>query len=201
MGGSCFIFVLALTAVSASTATAEAKGWRGIVPLHLLTGLVATDSPRTQAEQAAQQQTPRPIRDYDDGGGLSFEEDKPRIDRFAEEMKRNGSAEAYIIAYGGLVSYKNEAAIRLRCIQNYLVTTHKIPLSRLKLIDGGYRVEVSVQLFLVKPEDTKPTAFGFLNREAVGMNKAPKHRCGKATRARSDRKRFSSRLQTQEIFP
>jgi hypothetical protein len=71
----------------------------------------------------------------DDGSGLSFEEDKPRIDQFAEGMKKNKSAKAYIIAYGGLVSYKNEAAIRLRCIRNYLVNAHDISPSRLKLID------------------------------------------------------------------
>src|SRR5215467_3834202 len=70
------------------------------------------------------QQTDRPIRDFDDRGGLTFDEDKPRIDRFAEEMKRNQSNVAYIIAYAGLVSYKNEAAIRLRCIRNHLVTAH-----------------------------------------------------------------------------
>jgi hypothetical protein len=110
----------------------------------------------------------------------TFEEDKPRIDRFAEEMKNNNSAEGYIIAYGGLVSYKNEARIRLRCIRDYLVIAHGITRSRLKLIDGGYRPEVSVRLFLVKSNDPKPMAFPIVNREAVRMRKAPEYPCGKA---------------------
>lgn len=133
-------------------------------------------------ERLANQTTQKPIVDRDDGGGLSFEEDKPRLDQFADEMKRDNSAEAYIIAYGGLVSYKNEARIRLRCIRDYLITAHKISRSRLKLIDGGYRPEISVQLFLVKPEDPKPTAFPIVNREAVRTQKAPKNPCGKAVR-------------------
>lgn len=43
----------------------------------------------------------RPIMDPDDGSGRSFEQDKPRIDRFANEMKVNSSADAYIIAFAG----------------------------------------------------------------------------------------------------
>jgi hypothetical protein len=121
----------------------------------------------------------RPIMDPDDGSGRSFEQDKPRLDRFAKEMKVNSSADAYIIAFAGLVSYKNEARIRLNCIRKYLITTHGISRSRLKLIDGGYRVEKSVKLFLVNPGDPKPTPFPTMKREGVGIRKAPKHPCGK----------------------
>lgn len=121
----------------------------------------------------------RPIMDPDDGSGRSFEQDKPRLDRFAEEMKVNRSADAYIIAFAGLVSYKNEAKIRLNCIRKYLKTTHGISPSRLKLIDGGYRVEKSVKLFLVNPGEPKPPKFPTVNREAVRITKAPKYPCGK----------------------
>jgi hypothetical protein len=121
------------------------------------------------------------IMDPDDGSGRTFEQDKPRLDRFAEEMKmkENGSADAYIIAFAGLVSYKNEARIRLNCIRKYLVTSHGISSSRLKLIDGGYRVEKSVKLFLVKPGEPKPPTFPTLNRAAVRTTRAPKFPCGK----------------------
>ncbi|HEU4508432.1 MAG TPA: hypothetical protein VFR78_09365 [Pyrinomonadaceae bacterium] len=120
----------------------------------------------------------KPIMDPDDGSGTSFEQDKPRLDRFAKAIKLNSSADAYIIAYGGLVSYKNEARIRLRCIRKYLTTTHRISASRLKLIDGGYRVEKAVQLFLVEPGESVPTAFPIVNREAVRITRAPKKKCG-----------------------
>ena len=122
----------------------------------------------------------RPLVHEDEGSGLSFEEDKPRIAAFAEDMKKNKSAKAYIIAYGGLVSYKNEAAIRLRCIRNYLIAAHHISPSRLKLIDGGYRVEVSVRLYLLNPDDPKPTPYSSMKREAVRIMKTPKDQCGKA---------------------
>lgn len=121
----------------------------------------------------------RPIMDPDDGSGRSFEQDKPRIDRFANEMKVNSSADAYIIAFAGLMSYKNEVKIRLNCIRKYLISTHGISDSRLKLIDGGYRSEKSVKLFLVNPGDPKPTPFPTMKREAVRLTRAPKYPCGK----------------------
>ena len=121
----------------------------------------------------------RPIMDPDDRAGRSFEQDKPRLDRFAKEMKVSSSADAYIIAFAGLVSYKNEARIRLNCIRNYLIKTHGISRSRLKLIDGGYRVEKSVKLFLINPGEPKPPAFPSMNRRAVRVTKPPKYPCGK----------------------
>jgi len=121
----------------------------------------------------------RPILDPDDGVGRTFKQDKPRLDRFAKEMKENSSADAYIIAFAGLVSYKNEARIRLNCIRKYMITTHGISRSRLKLIDGGYRVETSVKLFLVNPGDPKPPLFPSMNREGVKITKPPKYPCGK----------------------
>lgn len=145
-----------------------------------LTGSLGAGFGRTKPLEHLIRQSPqRPIIDPDDGNGRNFEDDRPRIDRFAKEMKENSSADAYIIAYGGLVSYKNEARIRLNCIQKYLITTHGISRSRLRLIDGGYRVEVSVQLFLVKLGDPKPTPFPIVNREAVRITKGPKYPCGK----------------------
>ena len=118
-------------------------------------------------------------RHYDQGDGRTFQQDKPRLDRFAGEIKASESAKAYIIAYAGMVSYKNEARIRLGCIQNYLKIAHGIDGSRLELIDGGYRVEVAVRLLLVEPGDNKPEPYSLVNIEAVQMRKAPKYPCGK----------------------
>ena len=144
-------------------------------------GLVQTNPTSLKPmNQLPDQRTDKRIFHEDDGSGLSFQEDKPRIDLFAEQLKRNKSAVAYVIAYGGLVSYKNEAAIRLRCIRNHLITAHGISRSRVKVIDGGYRPEVGVRLYLVKPGDPKPTPYPIVNREAVRMKKPPKYPCGKS---------------------
>lgn len=144
-----------------------------------LIGIVEVSSRQTKPLVALScRNQDRPIMDPDHGSGRSFEEDKPRLDRFAKAMKENRSGDAHIIAYAGLVSYKNEAKIRLTCTRKYLMARHGISRSRLKLIDGGYSVEKEVQLFLVNPGDPTPTAAPFVNREAVRMRKAPKRPCG-----------------------
>jgi hypothetical protein len=145
---------------------------------HLLLVIGVTLTLLQSAVSIPANQQDRPIRDFDDGPGRTFEQDKPRIDRFAKAFKKSSSAEAYIIAYGGLDSYKNEARIRLDCTRKYLTTRHKISRSRMKLIDGGHRMEVTVQLILVEPGDPKPTPYSLVNREAVRMTKAPKSKCG-----------------------
>ena len=144
--------------------------------------LIGIDSVRlrpTKPVVATCQSQDKPIMDPDHGSGRSFEQDRSRLYRFAKEMEEYASAEAYIIVFAGLVSYKHEARIRLRCTREYLIKTHGIAPSRLKLIDGGYSVEREVQLFLVKPGEPKPDASPFVNQEAVKMTKAPKYPCGK----------------------
>ena len=143
------------------------------------TGILGITVPPNWVGNLSWHSPQRPIFDPDDGDGRSFEQDKPRLDRFAKAMRENGSANAYIIAYGGLVSYRNEARIRLNCTRNYLITVHRISGSRLKLVDGGYRGEVAVQLLLIEPGDPKPTSFPTVNKEAVRIIKAPKYPCGK----------------------
>lgn len=150
----------------------------------LLQGIVDVSfRPISRIGHLSSQDAQRPVYDPDDGSGRSFEQDKPRIDRFARTLRENPSAHGYIIAYGGLVSYKNEARIRLNCTRKYLIATHGIERSRLMLIDGGYRNEVTVELHLIKPEGPTPTAFPTVNKEAVRITKTPKHPCGKAGKA------------------
>jgi hypothetical protein len=153
--------------------------WSTIV----FTGTVDVSLRRSKSLGSLEGRSPqRPIFDPDDGAGRTFEQDKPRIDRFVKAMKEHSSAHAYIIAYGGEVSYKDEAKIRLNCTRKYMISTHGISPSRITLIDGGYLVENAVQLLLVKPGEPKPMPSPMMNREAVRMTKAPKYPCGRGKR-------------------
>jgi hypothetical protein len=144
---------------------------------HLLLAIGVTLTLLQSAVSIPPNQQDRPIRDFDDGPGRTFEQDKPRIDRFVKELKKDDSAVAYTIAYGGLDSYKNEAKIRLTCMRKYLTTNHKIPRSRFKLIDGGHRMEITVQLILVKPGDSISIPYATVKPEAVRVTKKAKTKC------------------------
>ena len=151
-----------------------------VVALVGVTGVAGLMMDRANpSDRLIQESSQRPVFDPDDHTTPTFEDDKPRIDRFAQLLKENKSAEGYIIAYGGVVSYKNEAKTRLNCTQRYLTAVHKIPRSRLKLIDGGYRVEVTVAMFVVQPRELKPEPYSPINPEAAQIKKTPKWPCGK----------------------
>lgn len=97
-----------------------------------------------------------PVFDSRNSVGLTFSEDKPRLDQFARNLKKTPNAKAYVIAYGVDLGLSGEARMRLKCVRNYLAKTHNIRASRLVMIDGGYANKVNVELFLVRPGDPKP---------------------------------------------
>ena len=126
---------------------------------------------------AAKSTTQDRIFDRDDGGGLSFEEDKPRVDQFARNLINVPKAKGYVIAYGGLTGPPHEAKSRLTCIRKYLARSYRLGSNRLVLINGGHRIEVSVELFVVRPGETIPEPQPTVSSSAVRVVK-PKKRAG-----------------------
>ena len=118
-----------------------------------------------------------PILDRDTGSGLTFEQDRPRLNQFAADLKKVPNSTAYIIAYGGAVGPVREAKIRLKCIEQYLKNRHRISPSRLVMIDGGYRSEISVEFFLVTASDSKPEPAPTVKPSSVRIINARRHRC------------------------
>jgi hypothetical protein len=119
----------------------------------------------------------RPVFDPDMGAGLTFEEDKPRIDQFAQVLKNVPDAKGYIIAYGGEVGPVGEAKTRLKCIRDYLKQVDHIGPSRLVMIDGGYTSLINVELFLIKPGDPTPEATPTIKPSGVRIIKARRKGC------------------------
>lgn len=96
------------------------------------------------------------IVDIDNGSGLTFEQDKPRYDQFASLLKKHPTTRAHIIVYGGRKGLSGEAKTRAECIKKYLVRKHSIDPKRIVTVDGGYRVEVAVELYALEPNQTEP---------------------------------------------
>lgn len=110
---------------------------------------------------------PEPIFDPHTSVGLTFNEDKPRLDQFAANLKKVPEAKGYIIAYGGDLGVVGEARTRLNCVRNYLQARHHIKPSRLVMMDGGYASRMNVELLLIRPSDPKPKPAPTRNLTAV----------------------------------
>jgi hypothetical protein len=100
----------------------------------------------------------RPIDSY---GDISFENEKARLDNFAIELQNDPTALGYIVAYGGRRARAGEARRRADRAKDYLVTTRLIDVSRVFIIDGGHREDLTVEIFIwpvgVAPPTPSPT--------------------------------------------
>ena len=105
---------------------------------------------------------------FDKYGGPPAERNA-RLDDFALGLKENPDALVHIISYGGRTSRPGEAKAAADKVKDYLVTTRGIDASRVVTVDGGYREDRTVELWLapagasppaptptVDPKDVKP---------------------------------------------
>jgi hypothetical protein len=100
---------------------------------------------------------------------------KAILNVFANELKKQPNAKGYIVYYGGryypiLKSNKklknslpraNEAKSRTKQYESYLLIPEGLPSARFELIDGGFREEYEVELWIIpngaKLPEPKPT--------------------------------------------
>jgi hypothetical protein len=96
---------------------------------------------------------------FDTYGNIAFEDAKARLDNFAIQLEAIKSedlkAKGYIIVYAGRRSYAGEAQFRADCAKNYLVKVRNIDAESLIAVDGGFREDFTVELYLF-PGDVYP---------------------------------------------
>lgn len=114
---------------------------------------------------------------YYEGGWSEAVEDQPaRLDGFAAALKEEPGTRGYIIAYtqynedpGAVVAdgsrrkdvlhdQPDMAKAMLSNEKNYLVRTHGVNAARLVTVEGGYRADRTVELWLVPPGAPPPNA-------------------------------------------
>ena len=85
----------------------------------------------------------------DEYGNIRFNDEKARLDNFAIELQNDPTAQGYIVAYGGRRGRAGEAQARADRAKDYLVNTRGIDPSRIVTVDGGYREDLTVELWIV----------------------------------------------------
>ena len=88
-------------------------------------------------------------QEFDECNGCSLNDQKARLDNLAVELQNEPSARAYIIAYGGRMSPLGQSQKLSSRARDYLVSHRGIDASRLTVVNGGFREEDSVELWLV----------------------------------------------------
>ena len=97
-------------------------------------------------------------REFDECVGCTFDDQKARLDNLAVELQNDPTTRAYIIAYGGRMSPLGQVDKLMRRAQDYIVTKRGIDASRLTVVNGGFREEDSVELWVVPSGAAAPQA-------------------------------------------
>jgi hypothetical protein len=96
---------------------------------------------------------------YDSYGKIAFQDAKSRLDTFVFQLlELNGEKPVYrgfIIVYAGQSAYAEEAKTIAECSKNYLVKDRKSAPESIVAVDGGYREEFKVELYIM-PNDAYP---------------------------------------------
>ena len=88
-------------------------------------------------------------REFDECNNCTFDDQKARLDNLAVELQNDPSTRGYIVAYGGRMSPIGQVEKLMSRARDYLVTQRGIDASRLVVVNGGFREEDSVELWLV----------------------------------------------------
>ncbi|HEV3469115.1 MAG TPA: hypothetical protein VG148_07320 [Pyrinomonadaceae bacterium] len=115
---------------------------------------------------------PRKIDEY---GNIRFNDEKARLDNFAIELQNDPTATGHLICYGGRRGRAGEAQRRCDRAKDYLVNTRGISADRIVTVDGGFREDLTVELWIVPQGATAPTASPTVDPSEV-QTTAPRRR-------------------------
>lgn len=98
----------------------------------------------------------RPSRQFDVCCSCSFDDQKARLDNLAVELQADPTTTTYVIAYGGRTSRIGQADLLGSRARDYLVSNRGIDQSRIVVINGGFREEDCVELWIIPSGATPP---------------------------------------------
>ena len=124
------------------------------------------------AGTAAEQETssPRPadaIVGRFEYGNIRWRDEKGLLDHYADRLKKSETWVLYVFAYSGVRPCKRTARVRALRARNYLITKHGIAPNRVIWKDGGFGVDISTELWLLRRSDTPPTPYSIVDQSSV----------------------------------
>ncbi len=100
--------------------------------------------------------TPPPTK-FDEYSNIAFSDEKARLGNLAIYLQQDPKMIGYIIAYAGQRARAGEAKTRAERAMSYLVNVRGIEAERVITIDGGYREESMVELYILPRGVSAPT--------------------------------------------
>jgi hypothetical protein len=106
---------------------------------------------------------------FDEFGNISCEDELARLDNLAITLQNDPTLQVHIIIYGGRVGFRNEALARAARMKSYLVQSRGLEADRVMTVDGGYRNELSGELWLSSRGVVAPVAKPTVDKKYVRL--------------------------------
>jgi PEGA domain len=116
---------------------------------------VTTSAPTTVTRKEV---PPPECRKFDEFPSIAFDDTKARLDNLAIELQNAPDATAYIFVYAGRNSRTGQADALGRRAADYLVNSRGVDSRRINIINGGYREEDYIEIWICPPGATSPQA-------------------------------------------
>lgn len=95
---------------------------------------------------------------FDEYGPVTISAANVKLDNFAIELQNNPGAQGYILGYGGRRTRLSSGKKLADAAKTYLVKIRNMDAAGLVTVDGGYKEEVSTELWVVPSGANPPTA-------------------------------------------
>jgi class 3 adenylate cyclase len=89
----------------------------------------------------------KPSTKFDEYGNISFDDERARLDNFAIQLQNDSAAHGVIRVFAPLAG---QASTRAERAKDHLVNTRAVDINRIVVIDGGFRENLTIQLFMRK---------------------------------------------------
>lgn len=106
---------------------------------------------------------------FDEFGRINCEDELARLDNLAITLQNDPTLQVHIVIYGGRVGFQNEALARAARMKSYLVQSRGLEADRVITVDGGYRNELSGELWLSSRGTVAPVMKPTVDRKYVTL--------------------------------
>jgi hypothetical protein len=114
------------------------------------------------------------VREYEPFDSFAKKSDTDmfgRLDNFAIQLTNDLRVTGYVISYAGKVSAGSEAMTLARKARDYLIKKRHIPPNRVVTVDGGFRQDTELELYLVGANLPAPSPKPTLSSTQVTVKK------------------------------
>lgn len=113
----------------------------------------------------------------DEFGDIRNGDTKARLDNLAVLLQEDPTLQAHLVVYGGRRGARGQATRRAEWLKNYMVTTRALDPARVITVEGGFRDELSGELWLsprgAPAPPPKPTVDGRYAAPKGGVRRKP----------------------------